>query len=126
MKVLLINPYTDSEATAGRYKRFLSPMPPISLAYVAAALDRAGIAVSVYDDYIYGGNRDTLLGEIKKNAPDIIGLSCVTPTAARTYEIAADLRKEFPQVRIVMGNLHPSVFCREIITEGLADAIVIG
>ncbi len=126
MKVLLINPHTDSEATAGRYRRFLSPMPPISLAYVAAALDCAGIDVSVYDDYTAGGSRKMLLANIEAVKPDIIGLSCVTPTAARTYEIAEDLRREVPDVKIVMGNLHPSVYYREIISKGLADAVVIG
>lgn len=122
----MINPFSGSEATAGRYRRFLAPMPPISLAYVAAALDRAGIAVSIYDDYTCGGKLKPLLEHIKSSDPDIIGLSCVTPTAARTYEIAADLRRAFPNIRIVMGNLHPSIFSKDIIAAGLADAIVIG
>ncbi len=126
MNVLLINPHTDSEATAGRYRRFLSPMPPISLAYVAAALDSAGIDVSVYDDYTTAGSREMLLENIGAVKPDIIGLSCVTPTAARTYEIAEDIRRAVPNVKIVMGNLHPSVYYKEIITKGLADAVVIG
>jgi anaerobic magnesium-protoporphyrin IX monomethyl ester cyclase len=126
MKVLLINPFTSSSATAGRYRRFLSPMPPISLAYIAAALEKAGIPVSVYDDYTTGGDRESLLAHVREAAPDIIGLSCVTPTAPRTYDIAADIRRSFPHVKIVMGNLHPSVFHREILSAGLADAVAIG
>lgn len=126
MKVLLVNPHTSSRSTAGRYRRFLSPMPPISLAYVAAALEKAKISVSVYDDYTTGGDRNSLLDSIRLSVPDVIGLSCVTPTAPRTYDIAADLRKEFPGIKIVMGNLHPSVFFGDILRDGLADAVVIG
>ncbi len=126
MKILLINPYTDSESTAGKYKRFLSPMPPISLAYVAAALEKAGYPVSIYDDYTTGGNHTLLAGHIKKTAPDIIGLTCVTMTAPRTYEIARWIKKEYPGVKVVLGNIHPSIFYKEIIDEWLADAVVIG
>jgi hypothetical protein len=39
MKTLLIHSHTDPGATAGRYRRFLRIMPPISLAYVAAAME---------------------------------------------------------------------------------------
>ncbi|HOX29510.1 MAG TPA: radical SAM protein, partial [bacterium] len=126
MKVLLINPHTSSAATAGKYKRFLSPMPPISLAYIAAALDKAEIPVTFFDDYTTGGDRSDLIDFIKRDAPDVVGLSCVTSTAPRTYDIAAEIRNNFPSVKIVMGNLHPSVFHKEILNKGLADAVVIG
>jgi len=126
MKVLLINPGCSTEATAGDYSRFLAPMPPISMAYVAAALDRAGIDVSVYDDYTAGAGRFDLLREVRERAPDVVGLSCVTVTAPRTYEIARDIRDYYPGVKIIMGNLHPSVFHRETIERGLADAVVLG
>jgi radical SAM superfamily enzyme YgiQ (UPF0313 family) len=126
MKTLLINPYTGSEETAGRYRRFLAPMPPISLAYVAAALERAELPVSVYDDYTEGGSRESLIRHVRAVDPDMIGLSCVTPTAKRTNEIAALVKKEFPRAKLVQGNLHSSVFYEKTLNEGLADVVVIG
>ena len=122
----MINTASSAEVTAGNYARLLAPMPPISLAYVAAALKQARIDVSVYDDYTERGGRDTLFDRIRKYSPDVVGLSCVTVTAPRTFEIAAEIRNDFPDIRIVMGNIHPSVFYEDILNRNLADAVVLG
>lgn len=126
MKILLINPGSDSKKTAGKYSDFLAPMPPISLAYVAAALDKAGVDVAVYDDYTERGGGEGVAKKIREEAPDVVGLSCVTVTAARTMEIASEIRTKFPSVKIIMGNIHPSVFYEKILTRNSADAIVLG
>ncbi len=126
MKVLLVNPGSNSSVTAGRYRRFLAPMPPISIAYVAAALETAEIDVEFYDDYTSGDGRTGLMDHIRDSDAGIIGLSCVTVTAGRTYDIARDIRKHFPDKKIIMGNIHPSIFHREILQDNLADAIVLG
>lgn len=126
MKVLLINPFISTQATAGKYRRFLEPMPPISLAFVAAALKQAGAEVCIYDDYTQGGDRAALMAAIRAAAPDIAGLTCVTPTAARTMEIARQIKSEFPNIKLAMGNIHASVFYEQIINDGLADFVALG
>ncbi|MEW6201020.1 MAG: radical SAM protein [bacterium] len=126
MKILLINPFTGSGATAGRYRRFLSPMPPISLAYVAAALENADIDMAVYDDYTCGGDRKLLFDFLENSRPDAVGLTCVTPTASRTYEICREIRQVFPRMYIILGNIHPSVFYESILHDDIADIVVHG
>lgn len=126
MKVLLINPGANTTASAGSYKRFLAPMPPISIAYVAAALEASCIDVDFYDDYTSSTGRHGLMDYIEHCDADILGLSCVTVTAGRTYEIAEEIRSRFPEKKIIMGNIHPSVFHKEILADNLADAIVLG
>ena len=126
MRVLLINPYISTEITAGRYQRFLAPMPPISLAYIAAALHEAGHEVLVYDDYTRGGDRDALNRFIREKAPQAVGLTCVTPTATRTLDIAAHIKQEHPGIQLLMGNIHASVYHEDILKKKLADVIVLG
>jgi radical SAM superfamily enzyme YgiQ (UPF0313 family) len=126
MKVLLINPFISTHATAGKYRRFLEPMPPISLAYVAAALKRAGVEVAIYDDYTRGGDRAALMTRIRDESPDIAGLTCVTPTAERTMEIAQAIKQDMPGVKLMMGNIHASVFYEQILNENMADYVVLG
>jgi len=101
-------------------------MPPISLAYVAAAMERAGVPLSIYDDYTEGGDVKRLFEFIKEENPDIVGLSCVTPTATRTYEMALEIRERFPDIKIMMGNLHPSFFYERTISDNIADFVVLG
>ena len=43
MKVLLVHAHESAKKTAGSYRRFLKPIPPISLAYIAAAREDAGL-----------------------------------------------------------------------------------
>lgn len=126
MRFLLINPHISTTATAGHYKRFLTSMPPISLAYVAAALRDAGADVRVFDDYTHGGDPAELERVIRDAQPHAVGLTCVTPTARRTLDIAEQIKKNHPDIKLVLGNIHASVYYREILERGLADIIVMG
>lgn len=126
MKVLLVNPHIPAEATAGRYRRFLAPMPPISLAYVAAALEKAGVTVAVLDDATEKRGVESVLEATRAARPDAIGFSCVTITAMRTFALARAIREAFPGLHITMGNIHPSVFYESVLSDGLADTVVCG
>jgi anaerobic magnesium-protoporphyrin IX monomethyl ester cyclase len=124
-KILLVNPDTNYETTAGRYRRFMTPMPPLSLAYLAAALKRAGIDVGVYDGSVASGGRSALLSRIREDRPDVVGLPCVTPAASVIFNIARDIRDSHPEIKIIMGNIHASIFYDDILKKNLADAIVL-
>jgi len=126
MKVLLINAHEDAEKTAGKYKRFLKTMPPISLAYVAAALEKAGVNTRVYDDSLHHGDLDARTAALQRERPDVVGLSCVTPMASGIYAMARWVRQFDPSIRIVMGNIHADVFAEQILRAGLADYVVHG
>ena len=57
---LLLIPAVDPGSTAGYYRRMYAPMPPISLAYLAAALERAGVDVRVHDEGASGDVEDAV------------------------------------------------------------------
>ncbi|HEC80821.1 MAG TPA: hypothetical protein ENI42_00115, partial [Thermoplasmatales archaeon] len=53
---------------------------------------------------------------------DLVGISCVTPQAPRTYEIADRFREK--GVKVVLGGWHPSALPEE--AKQHADSVVIG
>ena len=126
MRVLLINTVAQSRVTAGDYHRFLSPMPPITLAYLAAALEQAGVTVAVHDEWKNQGDLGELERAIRRFRPHAVCLSVVTAIMPATERIAREIRERFPRIPIVMGNIHADLFFREILEAGLADVVVHG
>lgn len=124
MKALLLIPPTDLTKSYGKLKRFSNPQPAIGIAYIAALLRENGHNVKVVDAYVNCYSLKDILGIIKEYAPAVIGISVLTPSADVVYEISKNIRIEFPHIKIVMGNMHASLFSDEILIDGHADFIV--
>ncbi len=124
MKVLVVNPYSDTDRTAGKFNAFLEAMPPISVGYVAAALEAAGIPVACYDDFINGGRLSEFDEAVRKEKPEVIGFSSVTPTAPGVSRLSEYCRKHFPHIKLIQGGVHATVFADRLLKSGEADAIV--
>jgi len=108
-RVLLINP-------VGRRSGYMlskfSRLPPLSLAYVAAATP-PGYDVTILDE-----NFDEWRGE----TADLVGITAFTSTINRAYEIADQLRAGGTPV--VLGGIHASMLPQEALDHG--DAVVAG
>ena len=109
MKLQLIVPAT----TAQRHGWRLSLCPPLAPAMLAA-LTPPGLDVSITDENV------SLIDFNSK--PDLVGITVLTSTANRAYEIADIFRSL--GTRVVLGGIHPSILPNEA---GMhADAVVIG
>ena len=124
MKALIVNPYTETDRTAGKFKDFLEAMPPISVAYVAAALEQAGIPVACYDDFLSGGSLTEFEEVVRREKPEIIGFSNVTPTAPGVSRLSAFCRQRFPDIKLMQGGVHATVFDRRLLESGEADFVI--
>lgn len=124
MRVLLIMPPTDLVRSYGTLKRFSNPQPSIGLAYIAANLRKNGHGVKIIDAYVRGSSLEEIRRIVLEYDPDVVGISVLTPSAEVVYAIAEDIRKTAPRARLVMGNMHASLFCDEILMKGYADVIV--
>ncbi len=87
--------------------------PPLSLETVAA-LTPEGIEVSITDE-----NLDPV--DLNKSA-DLVGITVVTHTAIRAYELADAFRARGKKV--VLGGVHPTALPEEALQH--ADAVVVG
>jgi len=111
MRIELIAPARKEFLT--KSKRFLSFAPPLNLATIAA-LTPPEIEVAITDENV---------SSIDFNrAVDLVGITVVTPTAFRAYEIADAFRAR--GVKVVLGGIHPTMLPEEASQH--ADTVVLG
>jgi radical SAM superfamily enzyme YgiQ (UPF0313 family) len=103
MRVLLVNPpYPISE----------TPSPPLSLAVLGAALEKAGAHVEVLDLAVVPYREAGLEALLSRFSPRVAGVTCVTMNFHAAARIVRAIRRLAPEVLTVMGGPHVS-FCAE-------------
>jgi radical SAM superfamily enzyme YgiQ (UPF0313 family) len=118
MRVLLINPHYPISET---------PSPPLGLAYLAAALEQAGVEVKILDYVVYPYRRDTLESVLNEFKPQVAGATAVSMTVDHAGQVLSDVKAIDPEILTVMGGPHVT-FCAQETLETFAalDAVVIG
>jgi radical SAM superfamily enzyme YgiQ (UPF0313 family) len=108
-KILLISPYMEEKR---RYPSSLR-IPEVSLSTIAAFTP----------DYFEVDIIEEEIEELSFDSDyDLIGISSMTATAPRSYQIAAEFKKRGKTV--VMGGIHPTILPDEALR--YADAVVVG
>ena len=115
MKIVLIEP-RSSEANV--YSKI--SMPLLGPVYLGTILKNRGHAVEIY-------NEDILAPDYQHLGADVVGISILTSTAQRGYEIA----KKFPKNKVIIGGVHASLlpeealkFARQAVV-GEAEGVII-
>lgn len=131
MKVILVAPYKPAYI---EYKEF---MPTVSLLYLAAVLRENGHEPILLDmntyrplehdnpDYLC---KEVIINKINEKSADLIGFSCLfSGHFPLAIKMAEDIRERFPDVKIVFGGIHPTIFSEEILQNcKCVDFVVIG
>lgn len=108
MKVILIEPRSS---VANVYSKI--PMPLLGPLYLGTILKNRGHDVQIYKEDICAPDYSSLKA-------DIIGISILTSTAKRGYEIAG----YFPKEKVIMGGVHASLVPQEALQ--YAGRVVVG
>jgi radical SAM superfamily enzyme YgiQ (UPF0313 family) len=122
--ILLINPKYDMGTSFGKERRLKYAMPPLGLAYIVAVLKKNNIEVELIDDYVTDLGIRGIIERVKEKNPDIVGISCLTPSAMEVYNVAKKIKAIKPDIKIVLGNVHASYFAEIILKGKIADIIV--
>ena len=101
MRVLLINPYYPISET---------PSPPLGLAFLAGALEKAGVAVTILDFVVNPFSHDRLATALADVRPDLVGATAVTMTVDHALEVLALVKAFEPTIPTVLGGPH-ATFC---------------
>lgn len=105
-RVLLINPgYPLSE----------TPSPPLGLAYLAGALEAAGVTVEILDLVVQPRTTTTLPDVLNRLQPDLVGVTAVTMTAETAFDILREVKRTAPDILTVMGGPHATFSAAEIL-----------
>ncbi|MFA5319831.1 MAG: radical SAM protein [Candidatus Omnitrophota bacterium] len=101
-KILLIN------APSSR-KEFISVLPPLGVLSLAAFLKRAGIKAAVADFNADRRWRENLHTIMRRERPDVVGISSNFSNLRETLEIAGSVKSFSSAVSVVAGGPHPSI-----------------
>jgi radical SAM superfamily enzyme YgiQ (UPF0313 family) len=104
-----------------------SPLPPLSLSYLASALAQEGIEVKILDFLVTQYHPRKLRRELEEYRPQLVGATCVTlnyPIARKMLKVC----KAFdPHIFTVIGGPHVTFALKETLLQSpWIDAIVIG
>ncbi|MCP4668735.1 MAG: B12-binding domain-containing radical SAM protein [Deltaproteobacteria bacterium] len=118
MRFLLINPYYPISET---------PSPPLGLAFLAGALERAGVEVRVLDFVVFPYRKETLRSVLMNFQPHFAGITSVTMTFDHAVSVLRDVKGMAPDVLTVMGGPHVT-FCAKETMDALAelDFVILG
>ena len=100
--------------------------PPLGLAYLAAAARNAGHPTSVLDGYANDLTHSELLDAISRVHPDVVGLTCTTFDWPLVADLARQLRRMRPGMRIWIGGPQLSLYPDECMAEIVVDLAVVG
>jgi len=104
-----------------------SPLPPLSLSYLAGVLIQEGIEVRILDFLVTRYNPGKLRRELEEYRPQLVGATCVTlnyPIARRMLKVCKDYD---PHVFTAIGGPHVTFALKEtLLRSPWIDAIVTG
>lgn len=104
-KLLLLTPPYSIADRLGKLGIFGGRLPAIGLLYLAAAV-RSLCDVRIIDGTCSGLSNEDVLRSIGQDAPDIVGISAVTPAITRAQALAAEIKRSFPRILVVLGGPH--------------------
>jgi anaerobic magnesium-protoporphyrin IX monomethyl ester cyclase len=120
MKIALIEPIPRTNLYF-----FVGKLPLLGPLYLGTLLKQAGHEVKVFkEDFtrMYNERKDELHPYIRE--ADIVGLTAVTHTVHRAYQIADAIKRQFPDKKVIMGGNHPSARPEEAARH--CDHVVVG
>lgn len=128
MKTLLINPPFTKEYSVGgsRSIRYvLNVVAPLGLAYLAAVLEKNNFSTRIIDCTVDFSDK-SLIKEILKDRPDVIGLSATTPAFESAKFIAQRIKQLIPSTILIIGGAHITALPYQAMESGGFDIGVIG
>jgi len=118
MKIVLLNPPFDQAAGFGSRRNLRrGNLPPLGLGSVAAEAEVRGHRVVLIDAPALRIDAEETAKRTTDLAPDLIGISVFTKTAAASYDLAHILKALRPQTPIVFGGPHVTSFYDTILQE---------
>lgn len=118
MKAILIAPpWLDIYARFKEAAKLGCVSPPLGLMYLAGAVQSDGHECILLDMESQQLTMVDVLEIIRKETPELIGLTATTPVYANAAAIAMEIRKAFPASFIGIGGVHATVVGKKVIEE---------
>ncbi|MBU2637752.1 MAG: B12-binding domain-containing radical SAM protein [Nanoarchaeota archaeon] len=110
--------------------RAKSIKPPLALMSIVSYLEKKGVEADLFDIKSHKGNDyvlDRIIERIQVTRPDSVGITCLTPDVLEVKRMVHRIRKEFENIKIIVGGIHPNLFLQDFLYENSPiDIVVIG
>jgi len=117
--------FIEPQGRRGRpFNAWITRWPLLGPITLASVLDARGYDVAVYNENISGPLLEDSAALEEICSADVVGISIMTPTAARGYAIADRIRQQRPALKIVFGGVHATFCPEEALSHG--DIVVRG
>ncbi len=134
MKTLLLNPQPDRDVVISRDHmggfgfeiKSTNMTPPLTLAYCAAVIARAGLEVKILDAVALRWKPAKALSWVKQGGFGLIAVNTATPSIHDDLAIANAIKEACPRSFVVLLGPHVSIFADQAIRDSRADAVVRG
>lgn len=126
-KVLLMNmPSTIRVYGKSALKGIIAPRPFVSLVELAASVIEAGGECRILDLQISKNPYNEIEKTIQSFNPDYVGLTFTTLLFDEAKKVSKFIKDKFPQVTIIAGGVHSSIFPDEVASVSSIDLVVYG
>ncbi len=126
MKILFIVPPAALEERYGALTSAGAVYPSLGLAYLAAVAEDLGHEVRVIDAEAVGMPMSRLEDEIRREAPQVIGLQTFCTTIRKCAAICGKAKEIVPGVATVLGGVHVTLYPEDGISHPAVDYLVLG
>jgi len=89
--------------------------------YIAAATRDAG-----HEVFIELGNKENIIGLIKRHSPDVVGMTCLTVSYPVTRNMINMIKEHNPSIITIIGGHHATFMTKEIFAECNVDYVLRG
>lgn len=125
MRILLVNPPLSGEERYGAFAGSGTYLPPLSLAYLAAAVEGAH-DVRVLDAAAEERSLGSTLEMIRSHRPELVGVTTIAATFRRAVAICEAVKAADPSIVTVLGGPHPTACPAESLAPAAVDVVVVG
>ncbi len=122
-RVSLIYP---SDGLCYKWARARTRRMPLGLAYIGAALLKAGHEVKVVDGSLYDLSVQETVERALSIDPQFVGVGCTTPLYHQAVEIIDLVKKLSPNTIIIMGGPHVSALPKATLETSKTDFVCMG
>lgn len=126
LKILLIAPPITLKERYGDLKSVGTLYPSLGLAYIAAIGEHCGHEVKVIDAEAMGYTYSNIEDAIRIFKPDLVGMQSFCTTLERSYNIARIVKKIDPNIKILLGGVHVTLFPESSIKKPDIDLLIQG
>lgn len=122
MNFVFINP--PHEIAKNNIWRIINPIhPPLGIALLSAIWEKQGHTSQIIDAMALQLKIPEIIARINPDT-DFVGITANTIEISTALAIARKIREFFPNTKIIMGGVHPTVFHKELVQAHSCDMVI--